>query len=302
MNAMEIAMNEALEAAKAAPADADSQAQAINTTLENHGVGLTPIGTEADLGAKIAGEGQVELIVTFADVPTEQIVIDSLSEWRPERGETATMVTVDESPYQPEPDPIPTAPKARVSRDIVVSITESMNRARGIEGVDGVDHIHVGAGARSKLGSFLTLSTHDPIVVPGLGEFNSIEGLMYYLRSADVIYRRHSASNKMSSPHRLIPYDVRETMAVVGAALANRIQRNREVLFEFVQSTLPFRYYAVSNRSQVREAPNWGPLMAELLDHIREVQRDPFLQDPQGLTYRIESIVNSFYARGRKRA
>jgi hypothetical protein len=110
---------------------------------------------------------------------------------------------------------------------------------------DGVDHINIFSRGRTQLGRWLSNFAKTPFVHPFYGQFTSIEGFWYYMRSEvrdDKL--RYLWGFEAKKYGRELPakwYD--EFKDDILGAIYQKIIQNRELLELLVTSELPFSHY-----------------------------------------------------------
>ena len=144
---------------------------------------------------------------------------------------------------------------------------------------DSIDHINVYTKARTPLGLKLTNFAHEPFWHPLLGQFESSEGLHYFLKTG----RKHQEFRKLwgykakelgvslcREPAN-ITFDLQfDWMFRIG--LVAKITQNQELFEMFNESELPFTHYYYYgdpdslDKCKVVNAKETGTLVTDLED------------------------------------
>lgn len=123
---------------------------------------------------------------------------------------------------------------------------------------DGITHINIYSKGQTQLGRYMSNWTKDYINTE-LGEFDSIEGLIYYMGSFDPKLKNLSGFEAKEYGEKAdrgirLPQDIFRRIIV--DAMENKILANNHLLSLLKQSTLPFtHYYTYGNK--IIEIPKW---------------------------------------------
>lgn len=113
---------------------------------------------------------------------------------------------------------------------------------------DGVDHLNVYTKAKTVLGRALTNFAHYPFKHPLLGDFESTEGLHYFLKTGRNFkefrklwgYEAKKIGVELSRENMVLDLHF-DWMFRIG--LVAKITQNKELFEAFVESELPFAHY-----------------------------------------------------------
>lgn len=142
---------------------------------------------------------------------------------------------------------------------------------------DGVTHINIYSGAKTKLGKFLSNFTHSKIVIDG-EEFASIEAYWYWLLSdkseRDILKPLFGAKAKETGKS-LQTIEVTQDINFipkVARAIEYKIKSNDKVRQAMKESHLPFvHYYCFGNAPNVKvNTPNNHLWIIDLIETIRQ--------------------------------
>jgi hypothetical protein len=145
--------------------------------------------------------------------------------------------------------------------------------AREQHSEDGVDHINVGLAAKTRLGQELDLYSNISVHHPELGRFQSVAGLVNWVRSdphndgfrnlwGDKV--RQAARREKMAPRRGI-------RVIAADAAYLRIMQHPELKQELTQSTLPFTNYFHYGEFSIRKTASEAFWYVDVLEEIRRV-------------------------------
>ena len=138
---------------------------------------------------------------------------------------------------------------------------------------DGITHINIYSKANTQLGRYMSNWTKDYINTE-LGEFDSIEGLIYYMGSFDPKLRRLSGFEAKEYGEKVdrgirLPTDI--FRGIIVGAMENKVLGNNHLHSLLKASTLPLtHYYTYGNK--VIEIPKWQWQVAEWDIIRKEIQ------------------------------
>lgn len=137
------------------------------------------------------------------------------------------------------------------------------------EGQDGINHINIYSKGLTELGRWLSNFTYAPIELKGLGNFDSIEALWYYLCTHDDRLRHtHGFQAKKLGKEILSKLNETEQFHVddnfkeiIKSALKVKLRTYPDKLNEFIYSDqkLPFVHYYEYNGKRVDAGFIWIP-------------------------------------------
>lgn len=136
---------------------------------------------------------------------------------------------------------------------------------------DKVDHIRIDLNAVTRMGRKLPFLADVKVTHPKYGIFRTGEGLLQYLTTGKDLEELKVASGfeakKIGARHQnKWSKTLREDLKI---ALRSKIEDNLEIYVEFVESTLPFRYYHMLRNKRVIE-PKEMLWVSEWLGELRE--------------------------------
>lgn len=110
---------------------------------------------------------------------------------------------------------------------------------------DGITHINIYSGSKTKLGKLLSHFSHTPFVHPYFGPFASMEGFWYYLKAEkkDEKLRQLYGSNAKFYGKKLKSVYVRDFEQLVVDANRLKINQNLNIKEMMLVSELPFDHY-----------------------------------------------------------
>lgn len=127
-------------------------------------------------------------------------------------------------------------------------------------GKDGIDHINIYSQGKTELGIWLSNFSYCNIEL-SIGNFKSIEGLIYFLGSFDESlrslygYKAKSEGQKLDRNIRL-PKDIFQNY--IKMAMEQKLKSNSDLSLKFIFSELPFtHYYNYKGKIVVPRGWNW---------------------------------------------
>lgn len=144
---------------------------------------------------------------------------------------------------------------------------------------DGITHLNVYTKAKTKLGLRLTNFSHDPFWHPLLGQFESSEGLHYFLKTGRKFkefrtlwgYKAKELGVELCRDANNIVLDYQfDWMFRIG--LVAKITQNADLFEMFIDSDLPFTHYYYYgdpdslDKCKVVNAKETGTLVTDLED------------------------------------
>lgn len=143
---------------------------------------------------------------------------------------------------------------------------------------DGIDHINIYSRGRTQLGRWMSNFAKTPFVHPYYGQFTSVEGFWYYMRSDVRDDRLRYLWGFEAKKHgRELPakwYD--DFKEDILGAIYQKIIQNKELLELLVNSELPFAHYYTfqsGNGSVVLINPREAEWLLTGIEEIRECLR-----------------------------
>lgn len=110
---------------------------------------------------------------------------------------------------------------------------------------DGIDHVNIWSQGRTELGRRLSFFSREPFVHPVFGEFDSLEGAWYWLKTGC----QHNGLRRLSGyaakkVGKMLPIIHRDSFrADILACLRCKIEQNEDLEELLRESTLPFAHY-----------------------------------------------------------
>jgi hypothetical protein len=134
---------------------------------------------------------------------------------------------------------------------------------------DGINHINVNYEGNTNLGVFLSNGYTYPITVDGMGQFQCIDSLWYYLLTSndDLRYATGGTPRRIASKHLGDPIcsSEEEFRSIIKGAVNNKIQSS-QFRSTFIDCKLPFVEYYVYNNKQYSGKNVW------LINYINELR------------------------------
>ena len=141
---------------------------------------------------------------------------------------------------------------------------------------DGVDHINIWSRAQTQLGRDLSNFAHLPFAVPGYGDFDSMEGYWYWVKTG-MQYNalRHLsgfAAKKVGKQLAVIPMDETRFRELITKGIYWKLQCHYFLRSALAWSTLPLtHYYAYGTPpNERRNYPESGLFQVIYLEDYRE--------------------------------
>ena len=137
---------------------------------------------------------------------------------------------------------------------------------------DGIDHINVYSKGKTSLGRFLSNFAYTTIVTED-GQFDSIEGYWYWLKTKDCKLRENlreqsgfMAKNLGRSLEQKEKIDWKEFKRKICAAIDEKLKRYPNQKKELMECNLPLTHYYVYNGRKIPGGSEW------VIDHLRRYQ------------------------------
>lgn len=124
---------------------------------------------------------------------------------------------------------------------------------------DGIDHINTHPTALTQLGKDLSHFQHKPFTHPYFGNFYSIEGFWYFMRSIKKDDRlRYLSGRRAKQVGKDLPYQWYPNFKEdILAASYQKIIQHEDIRLAMIESTLPFdNYYLFKSVDDPKEAPS----------------------------------------------
>lgn len=131
---------------------------------------------------------------------------------------------------------------------------------------EGTDHINIYSKSSLKLGRALSNFAHTPFTHPELGEFESMEGLYYYLKTGQQFEELRNLYSWVAKKvgTELVKQLGKENCSELNEdllidCLYCKVEQNRSLQVMLMKSNLPFAhyyYYGAINNCKVVDAPN----------------------------------------------
>ena len=112
---------------------------------------------------------------------------------------------------------------------------------------DGIDHINIWTKARTPLGKQLSNLAYKDFTHPRYGYFNTMEGFWHWLATGKQheIFRSVSGFKAKTESKNYNKVNNPDFEKEICEALTCRFNEHRDMLFNFVDSHLPFKHYFV---------------------------------------------------------
>lgn len=135
---------------------------------------------------------------------------------------------------------------------------------------DGIDHINIYSQGRTKLGKWLSNFTYSPISIPEHGQFSSVEGYWYWLRTKDDRFRLLYGYQAKKLGKTLVLSEAcnGNFMLYIKKAIDTKIKSNKVMMKELADSVLPFTHYYVFGEHVVNAGFEW------IVEHINTRRND----------------------------
>lgn len=136
---------------------------------------------------------------------------------------------------------------------------------------DGVDHINIYSRAKTELGQLLSNFARTPFKLPDDGEFLSVEGYWYWLKTGkerDVFrYLIGLAAKNEGKDLPVVLMPEEEFRDKIRAALKAKLMQTPYLQFLLLESTLPFAHYYVFQGAKKDAGYEW---IVEYWEQLRE--------------------------------
>lgn len=135
---------------------------------------------------------------------------------------------------------------------------------------DGVTHINIFSKAKTELGRWMTNFARQKVVCPRHGEFESIEGFWYWLKTGkqhDILRELSGADAKNEGKrYARVEMSEHEFNRQILLMINKKIRGNPEMRMKLANCTLPFTHYYVYNGVVKQAGYEW---ITEHWDRIR---------------------------------
>lgn len=122
--------------------------------------------------------------------------------------------------------------------------------------LDGIEHINIYSRGRTELGRLMSNFAYSPFVHPRFGQFNSVEGLWYWLSvqdspEAEELRELHGyAAKKLGRELRGADWSPEESLFLdfrqeIRTAISVKVAANLTLIRLLEESTLPFVHYYI---------------------------------------------------------
>ncbi len=148
-----------------------------------------------------------------------------------------------------------------------------------IKGKDGITHINIYSKGETNLGMWLSNFAYTPIYIPEDGNFASIEGYWYWLRTKDERLRNLSGFEAKNIGKSLV-VDLESEITddfieKIKKAIDIKIKSNKSMMNDFRDSDLPFCHYYVYDGNRKDAGYNW---IAEHFEDRRKLLKEYYKQ------------------------
>lgn len=140
---------------------------------------------------------------------------------------------------------------------------------------DGVTHINIFTRGATELGRLLTNPAYSPFTHPTYGDFDSVEGLWYWLKSGrchDFLRTSSGISAKLAGRHlpEVFCQSFKEDVSI---GIRQKIGQNPRIIELLAESTLPFEHYywfgGLGDAKVIRLPNAANEWVVELIEKIR---------------------------------
>lgn len=141
---------------------------------------------------------------------------------------------------------------------------------------DGITYINIWIYGKTEVGRALSHFYESPFLHPYFGQFNSMEGFWYYIktREKDDRLRILAAAEAKALGKTLTRYYVKNFHEIINAANFYRIEQNEKIKKLLMESTLPFEYYYLFGPGSVLIRPKGHEWLIEGFEEIRTMFRE----------------------------
>jgi hypothetical protein len=148
------------------------------------------------------------------------------------------------------------------NRQATSYLRQALSSPTGLEGEDGVNFINVSYAANTRLGSFLDINAHTPFEHPEIGNFESVGGVWYYIKSQvpDEAFRHVWGDRVRNMGKRIIAREVIGFRTIIADATWVKIVSNPEAMNDMADTTVPFKsfyYYGPLNLKKSIQDTGW---------------------------------------------
>lgn len=144
-----------------------------------------------------------------------------------------------------------------------------------ISSEDGVTHINVYSKGKTELGRLLTNFAETPFVHKDFGNFKSVEGLWYFLKTGQMYEELKEMNGKQAKSFgrkkmpRIKEEISEEFKENILEGIRSKLRQNKYILKMLIESDLPLSHYYVIG-SIVKPLPEYDWILEEI-ERIRKV-------------------------------
>lgn len=140
---------------------------------------------------------------------------------------------------------------------------------------DGVSHINIYSRGRTELGRALSHFDRSPFTHPEYGNFESMEGFWYYIKSAHSEEREklRTMYGWLAKKHgrKLDTVWLKDFKSIILTGNYHKINQNMRLKQMLIESTLPFEhYYMMGPKADVVVCPEGYEWLIEDMENLRE--------------------------------
>jgi len=135
---------------------------------------------------------------------------------------------------------------------------------------DGITHLNIYSGAKTELGRWLSNWAYEPFICED-GDFTSIEGYWYWLRTGDYRFRKlHGfAAKKLGrSLPRVLQHTDAEFRTKIKKAISIKLMIRPDMTEKLKNSFLPLTHYYVYGNKTVQGGAQW------IIDYIDQQRKE----------------------------
>lgn len=144
---------------------------------------------------------------------------------------------------------------------------------KSLRDLDGISHINVDINAKTELGKMLSHFYELPFLHPVLGQFNSMEGFWWWVKSnhRNDQFRKLSGAAARQSGRRSEYTTVHEFRKIIASATYEKITQNDELLELVCAATLPFQCYYLFGPLKVPIDSPSATFLCSIWEEVRDI-------------------------------
>lgn len=155
-------------------------------------------------------------------------------------------------------------------------IQKAFKDSKSLNEVDGVDHINMSHFANTRLGKFLDINAYTPFYHRELLNFNSVGGLWYFVKCVEPTetFRYLHGSDCRAEARKHAIREVEGFKTIIADATWIKINTNKQVIADIIDSDLPFKSYFYSGEFNMKKSTPESIWYIEAVETIRRTLKE----------------------------